>query len=59
MILQEALVERIVAMGGSAGIERIGRRRSITAIGLPTSEEELRALFGLLEITYSAAFESS
>jgi hypothetical protein len=43
----------------TAGIERIGTRRSIITIGLPTSEEELHAVQLLLEMAYGAAFEPS
>jgi hypothetical protein len=59
VILSDAVAARATAMGCTGGIERIGRRRSITAIGLPTSEEEFQALQRLLEVTYAAAFESS
>jgi hypothetical protein len=59
VILQDALVGRIMAISGSAGIEPIGRGRSITAIGFPTTEEEFQALLELLGITYAAVFESS
>jgi hypothetical protein len=59
VILSDAVADRVTAMGRTAGIERIGKRRSITAIGLPTSEEEFQALQRLLEVIYAAAFEPS
>jgi|GEM_PF-5097521 hypothetical protein len=59
VIFSDAVADRATATGCTGELERIGRRRSITAIGLPTSEEEFQALQRLLEVTYAAAFESS
>jgi hypothetical protein len=59
VILPEALADRASAIGCMTGIEPIGRRRSITAIGFPTSGEEFETLQRLLEVTYAAAFEQS
>jgi hypothetical protein len=59
VILPDAVADRATATGGRAGIEPIGSRRSITAIGLPTSEKEFQALQRLLEVTYAAAFDPS
>jgi hypothetical protein len=56
VVLSDAVAERATSIGGGAGIAPIGRQRSITVIGLPTSEQELRALQRLLEVTYNAAF---
>jgi hypothetical protein len=56
VILSDAIAERATSIGGGAGIARIGGQRSITVIGLPTSEQELQALQRLLEVTYIAAF---
>jgi hypothetical protein len=56
VILSDAVAERATSIGGGAGIARIGRQRSITVIGLPTSEQEFQALQRLLEVTYDAAF---
>jgi hypothetical protein len=59
VILPDSIADRATAIGHAVGIETIGRGRSITAIGLPTSENEFQALQRLLEVTYAAAFESS
>jgi hypothetical protein len=59
VILPDAIADRATAIGHAAGIEPIGRGRSITAIGLPTSGSEFQALQRLLEVTYTAAFEGS
>jgi hypothetical protein len=56
VILQDAVVDRATAIGCGAGVEAIGKGRSITAIGLPTSEKELRELQHLLRVTYTTAF---
>ena len=55
-ILSDTVAERAALMDGGAGIARIGRQRSITVMGLPTSDQDLRALQRLLEITYTSAF---
>ncbi len=59
VVLPDVVADRAAAIGCAAGIEAIGRRRSITAIGLPTSEGEFEALQRLLEVTYAAAFDPS
>jgi hypothetical protein len=59
VILPESVADRVSAIGPTGGLEPIGSRRSITAIGLPTSGEEFQALQRLLEVTYAAAFEPS
>jgi hypothetical protein len=59
VILSDAVAERATSIGGVAGIVRIGSRRSITAIGLPTSQGEFKALQQLLKVTYAAAFGPS
>ena len=59
VILSDAIAERATSIGGGAGIARIGGQRSITVIGLPTSQQELQALQRLLEVTYAAAFGST
>ena len=59
MILSDVIAERATSIGGEAGIARIGGQRSITVIGLPTSEQELQALQRLLEVTYTDAFGST
>jgi hypothetical protein len=59
VILSDAIAERATSIGGDAGIARIDGQRSITVIGLPTSEQELQALQRLLEVTYTAAFGST
>jgi hypothetical protein len=56
VILPDAVANRATAIGCRAGIEPIGRQRSITAIGFPTSANEFQALQQLLEATYAAAF---
>ena len=57
VILPDAVADRAKAIGCAAGIEPIGKQRSITAIGLPTSEGEFEALQRLLEVTYSEVFD--
>src|ERR1700722_3011118 len=56
VILPEAVADRATAIGCRLGFEPTGRRRSLTAIGFPTSGEEFQALQRLLEVTYAAAF---
>ena len=57
--LPNAVADRATSFASWVGIEPIARRRSITAIGLPTCEGEFQALQQLLEITYVAAFGAS
>jgi hypothetical protein len=59
VILSDAVADRATLIDGGAGIARIGRQRSITAVGMPTSEQEFEALQQLLEVTYAAAFRPS
>jgi hypothetical protein len=59
VILPDAMADRATTIGHAAGIEPIGRGRSVTAIGLPISGSEFEALQRLLEVTYTAAFEPS
>jgi hypothetical protein len=59
VVLSDAVADRATSISCGAGIARIGRQRSITAIGLPTSEQEFQALQQLLEVTYAAAFGPS
>jgi hypothetical protein len=59
VILPGAVTERAASLGCPAGIEPIGKRRSVTAIALPTCDEEFRGLQRLLEVTYAASFEPS
>jgi hypothetical protein len=56
VILSDTVAEKATSIYRGAGIARIGRLRSITAIGMPTSEQEFQALQQLLEVTYVAAF---
>jgi hypothetical protein len=56
VVLSDAVADRATSIGCGGGITPIGRQRSITAIGLPTSEQEFQALQQLLEVTYAAAF---
>jgi hypothetical protein len=56
VILSDRIAERVTSIDGGAGLARIGGQRSITVIGLPTSEHELQALQRLLGVTYTAAF---
>jgi hypothetical protein len=59
VILPDAVADRATAIRCRAGIEPIGKERSITAIGLPTSETDFQLLQQLLEVTYAAVLGQS
>ena len=57
VIISDTVAERAAFIDGGAGIARIGGLAPVAVMRLPTpSEQDLRALQRLLEITYAGAF---
>ena len=59
IVLPDCVAGRAILSGLALDSEPMGRNRSITAIELPTTVEELNAMQLLLKTTYCAAFYPS